>query len=53
MHETCGYAKNVFLQSIKGGVINPQRDITQMTDPSNWKPEVNDLEMLDEHADNT
>ena len=21
MHETCGYAKNVFLQSIKGGVI--------------------------------
>ncbi|WP_299397616.1 CHAP domain-containing protein [uncultured Gelidibacter sp.] len=43
MPNSYGHAKDFFIASIKDGKKNPQRNLTQFTNPSKSKPKVNDL----------
>ena len=43
MPNSYGHAKNFFDPNIKDGEINPERGLTQYSNPSNTKPQISDL----------
>lgn len=47
MPETYGHAKSFFDKTVKDSKLNKQRNLTQFTKPSNSKPKIGDLVILD------
>lgn len=47
MPDSYGHAKSFFDSEIQDGEINKQRDLFQFTNPSNTKPAVSDLIVMD------
>lgn len=45
-----GYAKDFFDASLKDGTYNTKRDLIQFSNPSDFRPEVNDLIIFDEFS---
>lgn len=43
MPDSYGHAKDFYLESIRDGELNPQRDLVQFSNPSKQKPKANDL----------
>lgn len=52
MPDSWGHAKSFFNQSVADGAINKQRNLTQYTNPSASKPQVDDILIFDENPDN-
>lgn len=48
MPDSYGHAKSFFMEGIKDGKINQQRDLIQCTNPSKFKPELDDLIVMGE-----
>lgn len=46
MPDTYGHAKSFFLQDLKDGAINPQRNLRQYTNPGGSKPRVGDVVVM-------
>lgn len=52
MPDSYGNAKDFFDPAIKDGTLNPKRDLLQFTNPSQSKPCIGDLVILDGHSGN-
>ena len=52
MPDSWGHAKSFFNQSVSDGAINKQRNLTQYTNPSSSKPQVDDILIFDGNPTN-